>query len=40
MVGLRGVEEIRVDTAERGGGGGAFWDIVVAILVGLFVVGV
>lgn len=32
------VEEIRVDTAERGGGGGAFCDIEVGILAGLFVV--
>ena len=38
VVGLRGVEEIRVDTAERGGGGGAFCDIEVAILVDMSVV--
>ena len=38
VVGLRDVEEIRVDTAERRGGGGAFWDTEGGILVGLFVV--
>lgn len=38
VVWLNDVEEIRVDTAERGGGGGAFSDIEVGMLMGVFVI--